>query len=49
MPTQDEAQNIFKIELTAEAPPWHPSIPEFSRQEQSMFDQGDGLPALTLQ
>ena len=36
-PTQEEHEdeNILKIELT---PPWDPSSPEFTRQEQSMFD-----------
>ena len=39
-PTHEEYedQNILMIELTAEAPPWDPSCPEFSCQEQSMFD-----------
>ena len=31
-------QNIFKIELMVEASSWDLSSPEFSSQEQSMFD-----------
>ena len=39
-PTQEkyEDQNIFKIELTVEAPLWNPSSHEFNRQERCMFD-----------
>ena len=33
-----EDKDILKTELMAEAPPWDPSSPEFSRQEQSMID-----------
>ena len=33
-----EDQNIPKIELMVEAPPWDPSNPDYSQQEQSMFD-----------
>ena len=33
-----EDQNIFKIELTAEATPCDPSRPEYRCLEQSMFD-----------
>ena len=33
-----EDQNILKIECTAEAPPWDPSSPDYSQQEQSMFN-----------
>ena len=39
-PTQEEYenQNILKIELMVEAPQWDPSSPEYSHQEQSMFN-----------
>ena len=39
-PTQEENeyQNILKIELTMKAPPWNPSSPEYSLQEQSIFN-----------
>ena len=33
-----EDQNILKIELMAEAPPWDPSNSVYSHQEQSMLD-----------
>ena len=33
-----EDESILKIELMVEAPPWDLSSPEFSRQEQSIFD-----------
>ena len=37
-PEEYKDQNILKIELTAEAPPWDLSSPQFSRQEQNIFD-----------
>ena len=39
-PTQEEYedQNILKIELTAKAPWWDPSSPDYSQQKQSVFD-----------
>ena len=39
-PTQEEYedQNILKIELMMEAPPWDLSSPDFSHQELSMLD-----------
>ena len=39
-PTLDmyEDQNILKIELMAESPPWDPFSPDLSFQEQSMFN-----------
>ena len=44
-----EDQNVIKIKLTVEAPPWDPFSHEYSQQEQSMFDNHEGLSALTLQ
>ena len=39
-PTQEEyeAQNNLKIELMVQAPLWDPSSPDYSQQEQSIFD-----------
>lgn len=33
-PEEYDDQDILKIELTTEAPPWDPSSPDFSRQVQ---------------
>ena len=33
-----EDQNKLKIKLMAKAPPWNPSSPDFSRQEQNMLN-----------
>ena len=39
-PTQEEYedQNILKIELMAEIPPWNLSCPDFSHKKQIIFD-----------
>ena len=37
-PEEYKDQNILKIELMVEAPPWERSSPEYSCQEQSMFE-----------
>ena len=38
---------MLKVEFTAEVPLWDPSCPEFSRQEQCMFDYRGCFVSLT--